>query len=361
MIAGSRVDWRPWLAAAVALALGLFRLELQPIWLDEFVTVSVATAADERFWARVLGDQSFSGLYYLLMRGWAALGTDPFIIRLPSVIFAALAVIAVYHAARLLLGRTDAALLAALLTATNAFVIRYAQEARAYSLALLLATLAMLAGLWALERSSARRWAGHALLATAAAYAHVFVLLVSGWLAMVTAARRRLDRPALLSFVLVGLLVAPLIAATVSFGPPREWIEEPTLRIVPRLANLLAGGIPAAGTLPVQLFAFGAAAMVGLVAGLREPERWRYGLLLGWLVVPPLATFAGSLLLQPMMVARYYLICVPPLMMLAASGVCRLRPAWLRLLGALALLAVAAYGLAWLYFEFQKPAFIPAV
>ena len=65
------IDWRPWAAASLALVLGLFRLDLQPIWLDEFVTLSVSSASDERFLSRVLGDQSFTGLYYLLMRGWA--------------------------------------------------------------------------------------------------------------------------------------------------------------------------------------------------------------------------------------------------------------------------------------------------
>lgn len=353
-------DWRPWLAVAVAVALGLFQLTVQPIWLDEFVAISLSQVEHNRFVNRIVTDQSYTALYYLFLRGWVTLGSDAFIARLPSVVFAAATVPVVYVLALRLWAGRDVALAGALLTATNAFVIRYAQEARAYSLVMLLATLSTLALLWALERPGPRRWLAYGLTAALAVYGHLFAAFVVGVHALVVLGRRRLDRGALAGFALAGALVVPLLVSQLLYRHGFGWIDEPSWRSLPRIIHMLAGGPADAALPPIHLVAFGLLAALGTLAGLRQPERWKTWLLLGWLLVPLLAAFVGSLLLQPMIVARYFLISTPPLMLLTAYGAMQLRPEWLRWLAVGGLLAVAAWGLYWLYFVFEKPLFVPS-
>ena len=72
-------------------------------------------------------------LYYLLLRGWLHLGDSVAFIRGLSVIFAVAAIPAIFLLGRKLLG-TRFGLVSALLLSVNAFQVRYAQEARSYSL-----------------------------------------------------------------------------------------------------------------------------------------------------------------------------------------------------------------------------------
>jgi hypothetical protein len=79
----------------------------------------------------------------------------------------------------------------------------------------------------------------------------------------------------------------------------------------------------------------------------RSFEFWRYGLLFSWLALPMPMVLAGSLA-RPMFVGRYLIGSLPALMLLSAAGICRLRPAALRvavvvILGFLSLRGVAAY------------------
>lgn len=352
-------DPLPWLAAGVALVLGLFQLAAQPIWLDEFVALNLAQVEHSRFVHRVTTDQSYTALYYAFLRVWLLLGSDAFVARLPSVIFAAASVPLVHVIGVRLFERRDVAFVAALLTATNAFVIRYAQEARAYSLVMLLTVVATLALLWAMDRPSLRRWLAYGFAAALAVYGHLFAAFVIGVHGLVALARRRLDRRALAGFLVAGLLCVPLAISQALFRHGFSWIEEPTWRSIPRIVHMLAGGPADASLPPLHLAAFGALAGLGVAAGLRQRRRWQTGLLLGWLLVPPLAAFAGSLLFQPMIVARYFLPSAPALMLLAAVGAMQLRPAWLRYVAVGGLLVVAALGLGWLYLAFQKPLFVP--
>ena len=77
------------------------------------------------------------GAYYLLLRGWLHLGDSVAWIRGLSVIFAVAAIPAIFLLGRKMLG-TSFGLISALLLSVNAFQVRYAQEARSYSLLVLL-------------------------------------------------------------------------------------------------------------------------------------------------------------------------------------------------------------------------------
>jgi outer membrane biosynthesis protein TonB len=84
-------------------------------------------------------------LYYALLHGWMRLvGDSEFAVRTLSALFGTLTVPVIYRLARRIAGKT-AGLLAALILAVSPFHVRFAQEARMYTLLALEAALALYA------------------------------------------------------------------------------------------------------------------------------------------------------------------------------------------------------------------------
>ena len=121
-----------------ALFLRIIRLDFQPLWWDEGYSVWFATHPLSQM-AALTAEDIHPPLYYALLHGWTELlGTDPVALRLLSVAFGALAIPAIYLAARRLFGGSRVPLLAALLLAINPMHVFYSQEVRMYGLVALL-------------------------------------------------------------------------------------------------------------------------------------------------------------------------------------------------------------------------------
>jgi len=138
-------------AAAVGLALVGLALRFTagtPLWLDEALSVNIARLPVGDLLAALRHDGS-PPLYYLLLHGWvAAFGEGPLAVRALSGALSVLGIPAAWAFAREATGSGRVAAITALLVATSPFAIRYAAEARMYSLVMLLVAL----GGWALLR-----------------------------------------------------------------------------------------------------------------------------------------------------------------------------------------------------------------
>ncbi|HEX6104361.1 MAG TPA: glycosyltransferase family 39 protein, partial [Gemmatimonadales bacterium] len=327
---------------AVAAVLAFHALGAKSLWRDEAMSVMVARLDWPTLWHRIGNEEANGALYYLLLRCWMALGSGEQTVRALSAVFAVASVPMVYALGRRLFGRDHAAV-ATLLLAVNAFVIRYAQEARSYALALFLTTAASYLFLRAMDRPSAGRWAAYVVVGTLSVYAHFFAGLVVAVhfgfalhsAAAAGAAPRRIAAGA---FGLMVALVSPLLVPVLTVTH-LEWVSRPSLRDFVGVFQSLAG---AGG--PLLLGAYFLACCAALAEMLRPREgsrgasgRWRYGFLLAWLFLPVLASYLFSLLVKPVFVPRYLIVSLPPLVLLGAAGVVSLRPPWLRA-GALAVL-----------------------
>src|SRR4029453_16433017 len=82
-------------------------------------------------------------------------------------------------------------------------------------------------------------------------------------------------------------------------------------------------------------------------------ERWRYLVLLSWLFVPIAAAFVFSLR-TPLMLDRYFIVCLPPLLLLAALGANQIRPAWLQAACVAVLMVLTARVIVWNDSHLQK-------
>jgi len=125
-------------SAVVASALVLRNLGTKPLWLDEAVSVSVASRPLPRILAVLTHHDANAGVYYLLLHLWLYVGHSPAWDRgVSAACFAMTAGLAAWIGTRW--GDPWLGCACGVLVATNRFLLFYGQEARPYSLAVLLA------------------------------------------------------------------------------------------------------------------------------------------------------------------------------------------------------------------------------
>ncbi|MGA9510103.1 MAG: glycosyltransferase family 39 protein [Candidatus Sulfotelmatobacter sp.] len=326
------------LLAAAAAALRISFLAAKPFWFDECFSVEVARLGWTDFWRLMWRREANMSLYYLLLRGWLHLGSSPYFIRSLSVIISLASLPAIFWLASQLFDRR-AGLLAVALMSSNAFHIRYAQEARSYSLFVLLAILSSSFFVAALKEPSRRNRVGYVLASVLAVYAHLYALLLvaAQWLSVRGESENAHTRPVRRTWIWIGLASSPLIvfAAKTGAGPIR-WIQRPGFHDLLHFIEQMAGnaGLP-------LFFLYAAACLVAILpyegkTGLFRTEAksdgWSIRFLLIWLLFPVVLTLLLSLA-RPLFLGRYFIFCLPALVILAAAGLARLRPVWLLAVG----------------------------
>jgi uncharacterized membrane protein len=320
-------------AAAVLRFLSLTR---KPFWFDECFSVEVARLSWHDMARLLWRREANMSLYYLLLRGWLHFGSSPFFIRSLSVIFSLATLLAIFWLAGRLFDRR-VALVAVALMSFNAYHIRYAQEARSYSLFVLLATLSSGFFVATLREPSRRNRAGYVLASVLAVYAHLYALLLlaAQWLSVRGKHQTRMCSHALRRawiWIEVASLPMVIFAAKTGAGPIR-WIQRPGFHDLLEFAEHLTGndGLPLLLLYAVACFA--ALMPVQKMVGLFRPEAevpegiwdiWRRRFLFIWLVVPVGVTLLLSLA-RPIFLARYFIFCLPALVILAAAGLAKLR------------------------------------
>jgi mannosyltransferase len=337
------------LLAAVTVAALLLRLAFlgaKSFDLDEAVSVMYARLDWVPFRHVARSDVNMS-LYYCLLHVWRYLGESEAAVRFLSVIPAVATVPAVYALGTRLFSST-VGLIAALLLCVSAFHIRYAQEARGYSLVVLLVVLSGLFFVRTLERSSRRDFARYLTASALAFYSHFFaaLVLVAQGASLVIPRPRRMPVGALLTGVAaIGGLTIPLaVFAARRDAGQLTWIPRPTSPDVVEFFRVLTGG----GTPPELLLGVYLAALLAGVAGAGGAWRrwktswqaWRCGLLVLWFGVPILLALLISTI-KPVFIPYYLIVCLPPLTLLAAAGLSRINHPRV-LAGALAVFVVLA-------------------
>jgi mannosyltransferase len=204
---------RKWLIAVAVLAgvaaVVVRFLSYSPMWLDEAQTVAIARRSLPHLFSALRRDGS-PPLYYVLLHWWMSLvGTSTFAIRSLSGVFSVLTLPLMWLAARRIGADRRLAAIAVLLLALNPFAIRYATEARMYSLVVALWLVAFLA----LSRwwTDGARWAAVAGALTVAAlvltqYWALFAVLAVGAGAIIVGWRGDRRGWRLLAVLVVGCL-----------------------------------------------------------------------------------------------------------------------------------------------------------
>jgi len=340
------------LLIALGCVLRFLFLARKPFWFDECFSVEVARLRWSDFARLMWRREANMSLYYLILRAWLHLGSSPFFIRSLSVLFSIATLPALFWLASRLFDRR-VAILALALMSCNAYHIRYAQEARSYSLFVLLAVLS--SGFFvALARATSRRnFQGYILASVLAAYAHLYALLLlaAQWLAAPgwhRAGTRGLRR----AWAWIGVACLPLIvfAAKTGAGPIR-WISRPGIHDVIEFAQRLAGNDGWPLLLLYAVAGLFAIAPLRRITGMLRAdavegngrELWGLRWLLIWLMLPVAITLLLSLA-RPLFLGRYFIFCLPALVTLAAVGLAKVRLPWLLGVSLAAMLLLSLHG-----------------
>jgi mannosyltransferase len=279
------------LAALVLLAvlLRFYRLGHQGFWFDEGNTAADVRYTPGEMLTLLKHYESTPPLYYSVAWVWSRIFGDTEVgLRSLSALFGVLAVPVGYAAARKLMSRR-AGLIAAALIACNPYLIWYSQEARAYSLVVLLAGASLLALAYARARPSPgamAAWTVACALALATEYYAVLLVLPEAlWLLHLH--RRR--RSVWIAMGALALWSAPLLWFAVSQNATghASWIAP--IPLGPRVGQifpqfLVGYGAPA---LTVLERVSEAAAVIALVLlfSRSQPRERSGGLLAGGLAV----------------------------------------------------------------------------
>jgi mannosyltransferase len=244
----------------VAIGVALRFLTSSHLWLDEALTVNIARLPLSRIPDALRHDGS-PPLYYMLLHGWIAVfGAGDVAVRALSAAFAIATLPLIWIAGLRLAGRR-AAVAALLLLAASPFAIRFATEARMYSMLGLLAVAGYLFLQRMLERPSLGVGAGLAVATGLLLLTHYWTLylLATVGVMLVVRARRRRDSRALVPLAAMaagGLLFVPWLPGFAyqlqHTGTP--WADLPTFAAVIDTVRAWAGGGSDAGQVLDLLF-----------------------------------------------------------------------------------------------------------
>jgi mannosyltransferase len=261
---------------------------------------------------RVLGQQDMNfAPYYAFMHVWTQASTQLWWMRLPSAVGAAVAVVAVTGLTRYLFN-AKAAWLAALLTVLSVSWIAFAQEARPYSWAAAIATLATWVFVTLCDRVQPRRVVLYLLLMALLPLAHLFAVMVGG-VHFLFAAARRDRRMSLLS--LAGLVPGVIVGVLLS-----TQVKQVTQTVPTALGAVrdVAGMSGLTWYVPVAILA-----LAGLVVsrrGLAGDRNWADVVLFAsWWICPPAILWVLSVTVTPVFATRYFLWTVPAMIIPAAA------------------------------------------
>jgi uncharacterized membrane protein len=347
-------------AAVVVVAIVLRFWARSPMWLDEANTVSIAGLPLSRITDGLRHDGA-PPLYYVLLHGWIRLfGTSDLAVRSLGGVIAVATFPLMWLAGRRVGGRPGA-WVALLLLASSPFAVRYATEARMYSLVIFLVVCGFLALSRVLERARPRLLdlAAVTVVTALLLYTHywsIYLLVVVACLLGWRMWSRPPDRTApLWALVAMGvgcILFLPWVPIFLSqlqhTGTP--WAEPASFSAMVNAVSEFAGGKSSVGrALGLTFFALTFLALFGLALDghrieldLRTRPRSRVLALAtaGTLALAVVVGYATSSAFQ----GRYAAVVLPTFLLLAVIGMATLadRRVWTGVLAIAVALGLAA-------------------
>lgn len=335
----AKTTMNSWLLALITLVAAVLRLHAitaKSFWLDEGISVQIARLPWQQFFYVLRHREINMALYYVFLHLWLLLGSSEGFIRGLSVLFSVATVPLMCALGVRAFGRSTG-LLAAWLLTINAYHIRYAQEARGYTLVVFFATLATLLLVRNLQEPSLARWSWYTAACALAVYSHLFgaLVIVAHVVSLAFLRRRDLSWKELarsirwLAYLMIpiGLIVANIGASSTRWIPPTK------IREVLRFFVMIAGNY---GILLLMLDALAAGLAAFTVwkewrSSGRTINCWGRILVFCWLIVPVALVLAVSIV-RPIFLHRYMLPCLPAAILIVAAGIDTVKPrmlAWI--------------------------------
>ncbi|MGH7863639.1 MAG: glycosyltransferase family 39 protein [Candidatus Binataceae bacterium] len=339
---------------SVGAALRLHRLGAQSFWTDESLTAWISSTPWSVFIATVTQREANMSVYFLLARWWMVLGDSEAFLRLPSALASIATVPLLYLLARQMFSER-VAIGSAALVAVHSGALRYAQEARGYSMLVLLVVLSWIFLLRVMERPSFGNCVVYVVVSVLGVYTHFFGAL--GLLAQATALLAVRDertpwRKLLGCAGAIAILLLPIAYFVISRDVGQiGWAALMRRHALARTISALFGIAPGNYRTPMglaTLAAYTAALSLSAIAWIRAAREWGREFLmytLAWAgLTVPLLVAVGVSLAKDVLIPRYLSECAPFAVMLVAAGVGYFDR---RRAGAVAIAALIGIGLFW--------------
>ncbi len=349
----------------VAFLLRTATLASQSLWRDEVDAIRFSDWPLPQLVTGLFQTGHNGPLFFLLLRPWRFLtGDSEFALRYPAALCGTLAAPLGYILARQMGLNRRVGLVAGLLLATSPYLIWYGQEAKMYTLLLLLVTLAFIAYLKALSGAGARWWLIFTVATTLSFYIHILSpLMLLVYVAAVWLYRDQLRQQwrgwlvslacLTLPYLPLALWQIPLLLADFHSGHPFYPLPE-QLHL---LLQLYSRGLIRFGRLtPLVLYIFLFLAGLFLTlptTGSRSTSRRSRYLLALWVLLPALTVYLISLRVA-VFEDRYLIYIAPAFYLLIVVGLNSIRPHW-RGLAALGLGLILMFNLLGIWQQQRQP------
>lgn len=339
---------------ALATALRMLDLGTRSLWLDEAASSMLARTDLRTFVIALFRRQSNMALYYLVLRGWIHFGSSEAVLRLPSVIFGAAAVVVMYKLTQTM-SDPRTAWIASFLMTVNVFHLQYSQEARGYSLVVFLALLSCFCFIRLLASATRGMQGAYIVTSVLMVYAHVFGvwILLAQWLAAVIL-RRDLRNPLTLNASVISALASPLvfILLFVSDRSQLSWMNRGSASSLYGAFLNFSGDGKAATPLLVLYAVLLLVSVRSHLSALKSPLTGAgvaYVFVWIWLLLPPLIAGIISACV-PILQSRYLIVCLPAFLFLVADGLAQIRA---KTIFVTALLAISGFSFVGLHSYYQ--------
>lgn len=314
--------------------LRLYRLNFKGLWLDELSEVIVAESSTINGVLSGVSQHLSPPLDYIILHFFLLFGNNDFIARLPSAIFGILSIMIIYNVAKSLFGIKEG-LISALLLSLSPLHIWYSQEARMYSLFMLLSLLSILFFYKAIVENDKKMWYGFIISTALNLYTHYFaffmILIYFIFLCILIfktkyhAADQILSnetyKTALLYFIysilVIFLLFIPQISVFLTrlSGDPISFGLPPTSYFFGIIFYKMGGWSIFSLLIYAGFFTY------GLLQILKIANRNQMMLLILWLATPLILIFTLTFIRGPMAADRYFIFTLPAFIVIVSKGI----------------------------------------
>jgi len=357
----------------------------ESVWYDEAVSIAVSKLgfADIVKWIFDNKAETNPPFYYMVLSLWVPVfGDSELVSRLPSAFFGSLSILAIYALGKLLFGKKTG-LIAALILATSAFHLRYAQEARGYTL---MVCFILISYYSLLQLTIKRRVlyavayvASTALLVYTHYYGVMFILSQNIFCFTLLLKNKRIGELGIrgwlklqvitVLFLLPCFVLLAVIALKIQKG---FWVPEPSSEVIWQFYFIYSGSI----YLLIIFLALSLYSLAGIskfrgrkpAAKPAKPTSARTGsgapaltygeklyMLLVWMLVPIVIPYFISLVSSPILIFRYTIGASLAFFLLASSGVGNINNKWLVSAAVGLIVILSSFNVAGYYKTVHKP------
>lgn len=322
----------------LASAMRLYHLEYQSVWLDEIASITEANPAVK--WAdleiTIVTSDPHPQLYYILLKcSFLFFGYTIFVARLLSAIIGVLGVFSIYLLGKEVMNK-KVGLISAFLLAINAFHLYYSQEVRMYSLLLLLTVLSFYRLMIFLKNATYKNAVWYGVFTGLMLFTQFFALFVlaSQLFILLIVLLRQETKKDKLQFLYKSLVSGAIIIAI--FFPAIDIfiattkkkyaaIQPTTIETIKQVFKDFADNSNILIYISLVIIAVYFFFVVKNKLFKNKQESLVIFVLLSWIFITLGLPIIRSYLVTPMINSRYLIVILPPLILLVAMGIDKMR------------------------------------